>query len=408
MRLRNWLFGHFREVARLFAFQEFDAPILESEELYKRKAGEEITAQMYNFRSKDGTDVTLRPEMTPTLARLILKAGKKMLLPIKWFSIPQCWRYETTTRGRMREHYQWNMDIVGVYAVTAEAELLAAIVESFKRMGLTAADVVIKINSRQVLQDVLSPLGIGPDKFAPVCVIVDKLDKLAPEEVEKQLTELGLDASVINTIQSTLSIKTLEGLNEIIPNSTVLQEFKTLWKIAKDYDFEDWLTFDASIVRGLAYYTGIVFECRDRAGQLRAIAGGGRYNRLLTTYGSKEEVPACGFGFGDCVIVELLKEKNLLPALEPEIDDLVIAFNEELRGPACQIANKLRAQKRRVDVQLIPNKKIAWAYNYADRVGASRAVFVAPDEWAKGLVRIKNLRATDTELKELNIPLADL
>jgi len=393
MRLRNWLFNHFKDVSRQFAFQEYDAPILEFEELYKRKAGEEITAQMYNFLSKDGTNVALRPEMTPSLARMILKAGKKMIMPLKWFSIPQCWRYEVATRGRKREHYQWNMDIVGVASVTAEVELLAAIVALFTRLGITAKDVGIKINSRQVLQEVLTPLGITDEKFAPVCVIVDKLDKLPAEEVHKQLGELGLSESVITVIQNILTIKTVEDLKVILPEgSSVISELNLLWKMAKDYGFDDWLIFDASVVRGLAYYTGIVFECFDRSGTLRAIAGGGRYNRLLNTYGSNEEIPACGFGFGDCVILELLKDRNLLPTLSPEVDDLVIAFNEELRGPACQVANKLRAQNRRVDLQLIPKKNITWCYTYASRVGASRAVLVAPSEWSQGQVRIKNLQ----------------
>jgi len=321
-------------------------------------------------------------------------------------------------RGRRREHYQWNMDIIGVTSVTAEVELLAAIVSLFKSVGITSKDVGIKINSRQVLQEVLTPLGVTQKLFAPVCVIVDKLDKLEPQEVVRQLKELELQESVIGIIQQTLTIKSLNELKTILPKgSTVISDFDLIWKIAKEYDFDDWLVFDASVVRGLAYYTGIVFECFDRAGTLRAIAGGGRYNRLLSLYGSKEEIPACGFGFGDCVIVELLKDKNLLPNLDPEVDDLVIAFNENLRGPACQVTNKLRAQNRRVDMQLIPKKSITWCYNYADRVGAKRAILIAPDEWSKGQVRIKNLRVgsgkgkvsgVDEQEKEYNVDFSEL
>lgn len=408
MRLRNWLFGHFREVAKLFGFQEYDAPILESEELYKRKAGEEITAQMYNFHAKDGTDVALRPEMTPSLARLILKLGGRVLLPLKWFSIPQCWRFEVTTRGRFREHYQWNMDIIGVNSVSAEVELLAAIVSFFKRVGLTSKDVGIKINSRQVLQQVLTPLGITDEQFAPVCVIVDKLDKLTPEEVTKQLSDLGINDSVITVIQQTLSTKSLADLKNVLPeNSPVLKEFDVVWSIARDYDFEDWLVFDASVVRGLAYYTGLVFECFDRAGELRAIAGGGRYNKLLTLYGSSNEIAACGFGFGDCVILELLKEKGLLPSLPPEIDDLVIVFDESYRGAASKTALKLRQKNRKVDLLLV-KKPLKWCYEYADRIGASRAVLIAPDEWSKGLVRIKELRVSEDSEKERNVLFDDL
>ncbi|KAJ1638608.1 hypothetical protein T492DRAFT_585625 [Pavlovales sp. CCMP2436] len=187
MRVRSWLFGHFREVARQFAFQEYDAPVLEYDELYKRKAGEEITGQMYNFIDKDGHSVTLRPEMTPSLARMVLALGGKALLPLKWFSIPQCWRFEPVQRGRKREHYQWNMDIFGESSISAELELLAAVVTFFERVGITAKDVGLKINSRAVLSAVLDSHGIAKENFAPVCVIVDKLDKIGEDGVVAEL-----------------------------------------------------------------------------------------------------------------------------------------------------------------------------------------------------------------------------
>jgi len=393
MRLRNWLFGHFREVARSFAFQEYDAPVLEFAELYQRKSGEEITQQMYHFTDKDDYHLSLRPEMTPSLARMVLKMGRRMLMPIRWFSIPQCWRHEDIKRGRKREHYQWNMDIWGVSSITAEIELLAAMVALFKRVGLTSKDVGIKVNSRQVLHDVLKPLGITDENFAPVCVIVDKLEKLPMEEVNKQFQSLNLSDKIIDAITKTLSVKSLADLKDLLPGAPVIEQMQQLWTLAAAYEIEDWLVFDASVVRGLAYYTGIVFEAFDRGGTMRAIAGGGRYDRLLSIYGSKQDIAACGFGFGDCVIVEFLKDKGLLPNFDvPEIDDIVIPFSEELRPAACQVAAKLRSQGRRVDIQLMNKKKLTDTYTYADRVGAQRAVLVAPDEWSRGLVRVKLLR----------------
>lgn len=170
----------------------------------------------------------------------------------------------------------------------------------------------------------------------------------------------GLNTDVISKIQSTLTIKDLDQLREKLPGSDIVNQFDRLWELAKAYGYEDWIQFDASVVRGLAYYTGIVFEGFDRAGVLRAICGGGRYNRLLSTYGAKQDVPACGFGFGDCVIVELLKDRKLLPELPPCLDDIVIPFNEELRAAACQVAARLRAQGRSVDIILGKNKKIDW------------------------------------------------
>jgi histidyl-tRNA synthetase len=399
MRLRNYLFGTFRRVATQFGFDEYDAPVLESEELYVRKAGEEITEQMYNFVTKGGHRVALRPEMTPTLARLVLAKGSSLLLPVKWYSIPQCWRYETITRGRRREHYQWNMDIVGVKSSAAEAELICAICSTFEALGLTAKDVGIKVNSRKVLQCVVEHAGVPKEKFAPVCVIVDKMEKLPREEVEAQLRALGLDASIVDTITAALSLKSIDEVAERLSSSgaasaettAVVDELRSFFNLINSYGFGDWIQFDASVVRGLAYYTGIVFEAFDREGKFRAICGGGRYDNLLSTYGSRDQIPCCGFGFGDCVIAELLEEKKLMPKLLPSVDDIVIPFDESMRPAATQVLRALRAKGRTADI-ILDKKKVAQAYSYADRIGANRAVLVAPDEYANGQVQVKMLR----------------
>jgi len=395
MRLQNWLYAHFRETARKFAFQEYDAPVLENEELYKRKGGEEITQQMYNFVDKDGKNVTLRPEMTPSLARMILSLGGKILLPVKWFSIPQCWRFETVQRGRKREHYQWNMDIIGEKSAAAEVELLAAVVHFFKAIGIKSSDVGIKINSRRVLAAILKKNGVDDDNFAEVCVIVDKLDKIGGPAVIELLGGVGVASAPASQIVESLSLKSVADLSALVGESgqDAVDELDQVFAMAEAYGFADWILFDASVVRGLSYYTGIVFEGFDRRGELRAICGGGRYDKLLSLYGSPEVVPACGFGFGDCVVVELLKERNLLPKLEPQIDFVVAAFNAEHRVPAAKVAAILRDAGFAVDVLLEPAKKVTKAFNYANRVNGKRMFFVAPDEWAQGLVRMKDLRA---------------
>jgi histidyl-tRNA synthetase len=403
MRLRNWLFSHFRETARLFAFEEYDAPVLESLELFTRKAGEEIVGQIYHFEDKGGRAVALRPEMTPSLARLILQKGRSLPLPSRWFSIPQCWRYERMTRGRKREHYQWNMDIFGLEGPSAEAELLAAVTTFLERLGLSAADVGIKVSSRKVLQGVLESLGVTEERFVPVCVLVDKLDKLPRDVVENDLAELGLDSSVIDRIVETMSLKSLDDLAEVLGGEhEAVRELRELFSLAQDYGYEQWLQFDASVVRGLAYYTGIVFEAFDREATLRAICGGGRYDRLLSTFGGKD-IPACGFGFGDVVILELLKDKGLLPDTSRAIDDLVFAFGAEQRAAAASVAQKLRAAGRSVEL-VIEERKVKWAFKRADRVGAARVVLVAPEEWQRGEVRVKDL-ASGTEL---NIKIEEL
>ncbi|XP_049848618.1 uncharacterized protein LOC126315408 [Schistocerca gregaria] len=410
MVVREWLFEQFRSVASSFCFQPYDAPILEPADLYSRKAGEDITKQMYTFKDKEDYNVTLRPEMTPSLARMLLKRGKAILFPIRWYTIAQCWRFETMTLGRKREHYQWNMDIFGVKAVTAEVELLAAITCLLSRLGLSSKDVGIKINSRRVLQQVLEPLGVVGDKFAPVCVIVDKLDKLTPEQVHADLCALGIGPEVIQKIKEILDINNLEQLESVLgsENETV-QELKKIWSLAKDYGFEDWLVFDATIVRGLAYYTGIVFEVFDRENSFRAICGGGRYDNLMTTYGSKEDISAAGFGFGDVVIQELLKKKGLIPDLSKSVQDVVVPFDESLRGAACQVASKLRAKGRKVQLQLIPKKKITWYYEMASRVNAEYIYLIAPAEWKQGCVRVKCLSLPeDHPDKQKDVQFADL
>ena len=391
MRLRTWLFGHFREVARQFAFEEYDTPVLEAEALYVRKAGEEITGQLYNFEDKGGRKVALRPEMTPSLARLVLGKGRSLSLPIRWFSIPQCWRYERMTRGRKREHFQWNMDVFGVAGVTAEAELLAAIASFFRRLGLPKDDVGIRVSSRGVLHAVLTEkLGVPDEHFAAVCVLVDKLEKLPREAIEEDLAALGLEGALVDEILAALSLRSLDELATVLgPEHKVVVELNELFALAEAYGIADWLVFDASIVRGLAYYTGVVFEAFDRGATLRAICGGGRYDRLLSTFGGKD-IPACGFGFGDVVIVELLKDKGLLPELRRAVDDVVFSFSESLRPDAVRIAAMLRKSGRSVDL-VLESKKAKWAFKHADRAGAGRMILVAPDEWARGVVKVKDL-----------------
>ncbi|MBN95435.1 MAG: histidine--tRNA ligase [Deltaproteobacteria bacterium] len=403
MRLRNWLFGHFRETARLFAFEEYDAPVLESEELYTRKAGEDIVKQLYNFEDKGGRAVALRPEMTPSLARMILQKGKSLALPVRWFSIPQCWRYERMTRGRKREHYQWNMDVFGVPGVGAEAELLSAITTFFSRLGLQSTDVGIRVSSRKVLQGVVEAEGVPPERFTEVCVLVDKLDKLPRDAIEKDMNALGLSPASVDRILDTLSLRSLDELAQALgdENEAVI-ELRELFQLAEGYGCADWLQFDASVVRGLAYYTGVVFEAFDRQGSLRAICGGGRYDHLLSTFGGKD-IPACGFGFGDVVILELLSDKGLIPELEGGVDDVVFAFSEDLRGAALQVASHLREAGRSVDL-VLEARKVKWAFRHADRIGASRVVLLAPDEWARGEIRLKDLSTGE----ETNIALDDL
>uniref|UniRef100_A0A7N0TG93 histidine--tRNA ligase n=1 Tax=Kalanchoe fedtschenkoi TaxID=63787 RepID=A0A7N0TG93_KALFE len=390
MRLRNWLFGNFREVSRLFGFEEVDFPVLESEALFIRKAGEEIRDQLYCFEDRGNRRVALRPELTPSLARLVIQKGKSVSLPLKWFAVGQCWRYERMTRGRRREHYQWNMDIIGVPEVTAEAELISAIVTFFKRLGITESDVGFKVSSRKVLQEVLKSYSIPENLFGKVCIIIDKIEKIPREEVKKELGFVGISDEAIEELLQVLSIKSLDKLEEVLGSAgEAIADLKQLFSLAEKFGYSDWIQFDASIVRGLAYYTGIVFEGFDRQGKLRAICGGGRYDRLLSTFGG-DDIPACGFGFGDAVIVELLKEKGILPELNLEVENIVCALDQDLQGAASSVATILRGKGQTVDL-VLEIKPLKWIFKRAARVNARRLIIVGSSEWEKGLVKVKNL-----------------
>ncbi|MBM47313.1 MAG: histidine--tRNA ligase [Euryarchaeota archaeon] len=403
MRVRNWLFERFREAARSHGFEEYDAPMLEHEDLYTRKQGEEITQQLYCFEDKGGRRVSLRPEMTPSLARMVMAKAGALPTPIKWFSIPQCWRYERTQRGRGREHYQWNVDVWGANGVEADAELLSVLAAFFRSVGLGPEDLVIRISSRKVLEEVLNSVGVSGKAFPAVCVIVDKMGKIPEEAMSAQLAEQGLGADAISKIRSTLGSQDLDALESALGGgSTAVSELIALFSMIEAYGISEWVAFDASVVRGLAYYTGPVFEAHDRAGEMRAIVGGGRYDRLLSALGGKD-MPATGFGFGDMVIMELLATKGLVPELPTGNQDIVVSRDEGLRPAAMSVAQRLRASGRAVDL-VLEEKRLKWAFRHAERTGAERLVMVMPEEWGEGNVRIKDLGSgeeTDVSFDDL-------
>jgi len=283
-----------------------------------------------------------------------------------------------------------------VEGVEAEAELLHAMVTFFERVGLTSGDVGIKVNSRLVIGEVLAELGIPEDKFAATCVLVDKLEKVPIDAVQSDLEALGLTRTTIESLTSVLTANSLPAITTILgPSSPAVAQLTKLFHLASAYQMDDWLVFDASVVRGLAYYTGVVFEAFDRTGELRAIAGGGRYDALLETFGGVP-TPACGFGFGDAVIVELLKERGLLPRFEGSgVDVVVFAMEEGLYSVAVEIAGVLRGSGgggggKSVDV-VLEKKKTKWVFKHADRIGSRYVVIVAPDEYERGELSIKDM-----------------
>jgi len=403
MRVRTWLFGHFREVARRFGFEEVDAPIVEHAELFTRKAGEEIVEQLYHFTMHD-RHLALRPEMTPSIARMVMARAGALRLPLRWFTVTQNWRYERMTRGRKREHYQWNMDVWGEPGVAAEAELLAAIFALLDAVGLARGRVRVQLNSRALLEDTLRAgvLAARPDAFEPLCVLVDKLSKIGADAVTEQLVDpagpVRLAPAEARDVVALLGLKTLDEAAAAAPKgSAAIADLRRLFDLLAAYGVADLVDFDASVVRGLAYYTGVVFEAFDAGRTLRAVCGGGRYDRLLETLGGPS-IPAVGFGFGDVVIAELLADDGRLPAPARGVDDVVAALGEAQRPAAIGLAQRLRAAGRAVEL-VLGDTRPKRVLSDADRAGAARVWLLGPDEAARRVVKVRDL-AAGTEREE--------
>lgn len=404
LRQREWLFGHFRAVAAQFGFEEVDAPILEHEELFTRKAGEEILTQLYHFELHKRR-LALRPEITPSIARMVMARAGSIRLPLRWFSIPQCWRYERMTRGRRREHYQWNMDIWGEPGVTAEAELIGAVFAFLDRVGLAHDSVSVRVNSRALLEQTLrgTVLRKKPERFPALCIVIDKFDKIGADAVTELLCDpkgdIGLEPPDAKFVVEWLGIRSLEEAVSNAPQGgSGGADLQRLFGLLEAYGVADRVVFDASIVRGLAYYTGVVFEAFDNRRELRALCGGGRYDGLLETLGGPK-IPAVGFGFGDAVIAELLADLQLTPELVRSVDAVVFPFSDAEREAAMRVAAVLRHRGQTVEL-VLGSAKLKRVMTDADRGGAACLYMIGPDELARGEVLIRDL-ATGEQRREV-------
>ena len=402
-RPREALFEVWREAAALYGFEGYDAPVVETEELLKRKGGEEITEQIYCFEDKSGRRLALRPEMTPSLARMIIARQGSLAFPLKWSCIAQCFRYERMTRGRKREHYQWNLDVVGERSVLAEAEVLGACVEAMRRLGLTPEDVQVRIGSRTLLGELFERSGAGSEHFAACCLALDKRGKISDEDTKKLLEAEGLSAADVDRVFELLGIETLDQAAERAgDDSPAVADLRDLFSVAGDYGFADYLTFDVSIVRGLGYYTGIVFEAVDSNRKFRSIFGGGRYDNLLDSLGGKS-CPSVGVGFGDVVIQELLADLGRLPGADRNVEYSVGYMSDECRAMAVRAAAVLRGKGRRVDLGLTPEAAKKF-FSRANRLHSAHAIYVGPDELQSGSLGLKNMQTGEQRA----VPIGDL
>ena len=395
MRMRNWLFQVWRSVSEQAGFEEYDTCVLEHEELYIRKAGDEISKQLYSFEDKGGRRLSLRPEMTPSLARLVLQRTKSLLFPIKWFSMPQCFRYERMTKGRRREHFQWNADIIGQPDMVAEAEILMLLISACESMGLSAKDIRVFINDRRILNAILSQLNVTEKLHSAILVIMDKRDKVSPETLGTMLKDVGMTSSQVQHLNEYLTKTNQQKLKEELQHTEGIDELQHLLQLMDTAGYSDYLQFDISIVRGLSYYTGAVFEINSPEKKHRAICGGGRYDSLLSTYGGKS-VPAVGFGFGDVVVLDVLRELERFPELTRTLDYTIIPFDNEQVGIALKIANELRSKGAIVDCNF-SMKKMKKSLHEANESGAKFAILLFPEELKQEKVVIR-----DMQLREQN------
>jgi len=389
MAVQNHIFSAWRRVCARFGFQEYEGPSFEHLELYTGKSGDEIVGQLYNFKDKGDRDLALRPEMTPTLARLANQLGRDLRKPARWFSLPRLWRYEKQQRGRLREFFQLNMDILGSDSVEADAELIAAACAICEELGLKAGDVVVRISSRRLISSLLDELGCT-DK-PPVYLALDRREKLPREEFEAGLRGSGLGDDGIRRLDALFAATSLDSVKEIVdsaPALAALAELETLFSLLAAHGVAEWVRFDPTVVRGLAYYTGVVYEVFDAGRSLRAIAGGGRYDDLLQKLGG-ERLPAVGFGMGDVVIAELLREKGLLPSGIPGPDLWLVSLDGDGRKLAA-LAARLRASGREVGFSF-GGAKLGKQMQAAQENGAKRAVFVGSDRVGAHEVEVKDL-----------------
>ena len=392
--VRNYVFACWRAVARRYGFAEWEGPPLEATELYKKKSGAEIVEQLFNFTDKGEREVALRPELTPTLARVVAAHEREFKKPLKWFSIGQFFRYEKQQRGRLREHFQLNCDVIGETDLAADIELIALCIDMLRAFGFSEKDFVVRISDREFWTDFFRDKKVSPERWD---ALLQAIDKSAREPREKTAEKLGdLSGPVFETLKSGSKSSKLEQLVEGL----------------RARGLADFVAIDVGIVRGLAYYTGIVFEVFDRAGKFRAIAGGGRYDNLIAQLSDGSvSMPALGFAMGDVVLGELINEiptarESMRKAIanDAKIDVYIVIAKEERRADAVKQIQQLRDSGYRTDYPLTPTK-VARQFQAAEELGA-RVALLYGDEWPQ--VKIKEMRSGEQELVAYDRLLAHL
>lgn len=399
LALRTHIFRTWRTVATRYGFEEYDGPPLEPLELYTAKSGDEIVGQLYNFIDKGGREVALRPEMTPTLARMVAAHANGLKKPIRWFAIPQLFRYERQQRGRLREHFQLNCDLIGEPGPLGDAEIIALAVDVMRAFGLGPADVRVRLSDRRVLRALLLGAGITEARLGAAFGAVDKIERMDRGALALHLQAAGISSECAGRL---FEIATLRGITAVeaalapLPGGAAAgASLRRVVEALTAMGLGEFVEVDLTIVRGLAYYTGTVFELFDAGRTLRAICGGGRYDGLLEALGGVD-LPALGFGMGDVVLGELLRERGLVPADVSSIDVFLAAITEDDLSHLLALAHELRDAGLRTEYTLGP-QAVGKQLKLADARNARFAVVVGPDDRARGEVMLKDLQGKGQE-----------
>ncbi|HWR65150.1 MAG TPA: histidine--tRNA ligase [Bellilinea sp.] len=396
MAVRSWLYAKLREVSESFGYQEYDGPFLEKIDLYAAKSGEELVKeQAFVFPDRGGDLITLRPELTPSLARMVAQRQKQFTYPLRWWSFGPFWRYERPQKGRTREFFQWNIDLIGANSPEGDAELIAICAAFFKRVGLSPQQVGIYVNDRRLMESQLLKIGIASNEMRKtVFKLIDRRDKMLPAEWDGFAIESGLTLALLNSLKSMLA------------NRDLWQESPELTRVfaaLETLGAAPYVQFDPQIIRGLDYYTATVFEARDLDREGRAILGGGHYDNLVEDVGG-DPLPAVGFAMGDVMIRLILEKYGCLPEFKPSpADILVTVFEPTLLGHSLKISAELRAAGFKVAC-FSEEAKLPRQLKYADKMGIRFVVIVGPDEFASGQATVKDLASR----QQATVPVAKI
>lgn len=397
--LRNDIFHAWRSVATRYGFEEYDGPPLEPLELYTQKSGPEIVEQLYHFVDKGGREVALRPEMTPTLARMVAAHAQGLKKPLRWFSMPQLFRYERQQRGRLREHFQLNMDLIGEAGPLADAEIIAAAIDVVRALGLGQDDFLVRVSDRRVIRTLLARAGVTDDQLGHAMGAIDKIERVPGDVLAEQLQALGVSNDVVWQILAIGGIRGPDARSRIDqalgPDRDVAEHLWACVDALASMGLGGFVEIDCAIVRGLAYYTGVVFELFDRGRDLRAICGGGRYDGLLKSLGGPD-LPGVGFGMGDVVLGELVKARRTDRAAPPTVDAFLVPVTAADFPAVLALAHDLRERGVRVEFAL-REQAIGKQLKLAAARRARRAVVIGPEERMKGEVVMRNLESGTEE-----------